>query len=499
MEPEEIIRPTFLWYPDRQGSYLDEVIDLAKMMGRPLDAEQCIAVDALTSHGAHGRWLTLETGLKEPRQNGKTAGIATPIVLADLFLWDADQIFWTAHLFKTAREAFRDHVMLIQSCSDLEKRVRKITYANGEEGVELTSGAKLSYVARSKGGARGQGAKRVVIDEALFFTGEQGGALLPTLAARDNPQVMYLSSACKVESEHLRNLTVRGRSGNDPSLIWVEWKAPGSFANPGCVQPKCMHLIGTPGCVLDNLEYLRQANPATRVGRISMEFLQSMRRAMPPIEYAREFLGWDEDAEDLAGVTIPLDAWEARTDPESRITGPRAIAFDISPDRRSSAIAGAGRRSDGDVHLSLIDHRSGTSWLVPRLLDLIERHDPVAVVVDGMSPAGTEIKALEHAGIPVKSQHTPSGTLQVLGAQDMARACGLLYDAVAGDEPDAWHRGDPILATALTGAARRDIGDGGWAFGRRRSDADISPLVAVTQAHYALVTSLDMGPLVAWR
>jgi hypothetical protein len=235
-----------------------------------------------------------------------------------------------------------------------------------------------------------------------------------------------------------------------------------------------------------------------RSGRIDLKFLQSMRRSMPPIEFAREFLGWDEDAEDLAGETISIDAWDARRDENSQIVGVRALAFDVAPDRRSSAIGGAGRRADGDIHMALVDHRGGTGWLVPRLLELTERHDPVAIVVDGASPAGTEIQALRAEGMTERTTDNPGGQLIVLRAQDMARACGQLYDAIAGDVPDAWHRGDPILTAALLGAARRDIGDGGWAFGRRRSDADISPLVAVTEAHYGLVTSPDSGPLIAW-
>jgi len=43
---------------------------------------------------------------------------------------------------------------------------------------------------------------------------------------------------------------------------------------------------------------------------------------------------------------------------------------------------------------------------------------------------------------------------------------------------------------ALLGAVKRDLGDGGWAFGRRKSheqqQADITPLVAVTNALWGL-------------
>ena len=51
---------------------------------------------------------------------------------------------------------------------------------------------------------------------------------------------------------------------------------------------------------------------------------------------------------------------------------------------------------------------------------------------------------------------------------------------------------DPIVTTALEGAQRRDIGDGGWGWDRKRSDVDICPLVAVTEA----VWGLSMIPVV---
>lgn len=482
---DTVVRPAHLWVPERRGSYVDEVRDVARLIGRPLDASQDIAVDALTSYGPRGAWLALETGLKIPRQNGKTAGIETPIVLTDLFVWDADRIAWTAHLFKTAREAFEDHVRLIQSTPEFDRRVARIRYANGEEGIELVSGARLDYLARSKGGGRGLGGKRVVVDEALFFGAEAAGALLPILAARENPQVNYLSSACKVESDQLRALTRRGRAGGDPSLIWVEWCAAGSFADPGCAVPRCLHFLGTPGCVLDDFELLVAANPALSAGRVSREFLEAMRRTLPPTEFAREFLGWDEESDEDVD-TIPIEAWAARVDQGSRVApGARPVfAVDVSPNSRSAAIAVAGRREDGARHVGLVEHRAGVSWVVPRLVDMIARRDPVAVILDGASPAAALLPSLHDEGLRVRSADDPGGLLVVTTATQMGAACVGLLNAVESTDPVVWHRGDPIVTGAWAAAAKRDIGDGLWGLTRKRSDGDISPAVAVVLAHY---------------
>jgi hypothetical protein len=59
-----------------------------------------------------GKWVALEEAIIESRQNGKTTNVVLPVVLFDLFMLPPDRIVWTAHLFKTARDAFDDFVRL---------------------------------------------------------------------------------------------------------------------------------------------------------------------------------------------------------------------------------------------------------------------------------------------------------------------------------------------------------------------------------------------------
>jgi hypothetical protein len=52
-----------------------------------------------------------------------------------------------------------------------------------------------------------------------------------------------------------------------------------------------------------------------------------------------------------------------------------------------------------------------------------------------------------------------------------------------------WHRDQPAVDVALTGAVKRDLGDGGWALGRAKSakvSVDITPFVALTNARWGL-------------
>src|SRR5258708_9718298 len=71
----------------------------------------------------------------------------------------------------------------------------------------------------------------------------------------------------------------------------------------------------------------------------------------------------------------------------------------MSEERKRCAIVAAGREVDGSrvvVDLAWYDHPRNA---VARLTGLWEKHDPVMVVVDGRSQAGTLLKPLAEAGV----------------------------------------------------------------------------------------------------
>lgn len=484
----ERVEPAYLWVPERAGSYGDEAVDLARLVGRELDAEQQLAVDALLSYGPGGRWLALESAVVEARQNGKTGGVLLPVVLFDLFLLGADRIVWTAHLFRTARDAFADFCGCIDRAPELSRRVKKITYANGEESIELMSGARLEFLARSKGGGRGLGGKRLVMDEALFLSAESMGALIPTLSARQDPQINYGSSAGVATSDHLRALRDRGRAGGDGSLIWVEWCAPGGWVDPPCAAGvRCTHAAGSDGCALDDEALWPLANPALG-RRITFEYVRAERRALPPAEFGRERLGWFD--EPLASVrVIAADVWASLADAGSQAQDPLAFAVDATPDQSFGAIGVAGRRADDLLHIEVVEHRAGMSWMVPRILELHERWKPCAWVIDPKRQANVLIPELEAAGIEVVKT----------SARDMAQACGGLY-AAATDSKTLRHLDQPELNAALARAQKREL-EGAWAWDGR-TGVDISPLVVVTLAAWGHATRAHIGEqpfFGAWR
>ena len=164
---------------------------------------------------------------------------------------------------------------------------------------------------------------------------------------------------------------------------------------------------------------------------------------------------------------------------------PVCFAYDVSPDRAWSSVAAAGRRPDGRFHGEIIEHRRGTGWVVPALAALRERWDPVAVMGDGVGPAGALIHRCDDAGFAVEAVTAP----------EHAKACGLLVDLV--DEDGLRHLGSPEIASALRGATTRPLGDA-WAWSRKKSSVDISPLVAFTLALWGAATVTPATPS-SWR
>jgi hypothetical protein len=459
VELDTLVAPAHLWVPEHASTSGPEVADLAASVGMELDGEQRLALDAILAERPDGRWAAFEAALIAPRQNLKSFCFEA-LVLGDLFLFGSELVIWTAHQFPTAMEAFRHLKSIIDNHDHLRRRVKRISEANGEEAIELLSGQRLLFKARTKVSGRGLTGDRVILDEAFRLGPSEVGSLMPTLSARPNPQIVYGSSAGHSDSEVLRAVRNRGRACDDPSLAWIEWCAP---VVP-CADERCDHRPGGDGCALDDREAWGRANP-TLGRRIPLAHLVAERRSLPPDEFARERLGWwEEPASAVAG--LPLNLWEAAT---STIPPGTTLAYaaDVTPDFSHAALVRASAVGNG-VLVELVSHRRGTSWVAAELA--AHRGDAdTPVALDLGSPASVLADDFAAAGIDTLN---PS-------ARDVAQACSGLLDGLV--RRSVWHAPNPVLDGAVKGASRRPMGDA-WAWSRKNSLVDISPLVAATLA-----------------
>src|SRR5688572_22140424 len=105
------------------------------MAGVGVDPEQELVIDAILSEQAGGRWAALEAAIILSRQNGKTMNVILPVVLADLFLFGAGLIAWTAHRFVTTQEAFRVLRHIVETTPEFSRRLKRLSAGNGEEEI----------------------------------------------------------------------------------------------------------------------------------------------------------------------------------------------------------------------------------------------------------------------------------------------------------------------------------------------------------------------------
>ena len=419
-------------------------------------------------------WSAFEVGGVVPRQNGK-GGVIEARELAGLFVIESERlIIHSAHEFATAMEAFGRMEDLIDGSPTLRKRVRSITHSHGSEGFILKNGKRLLYKTRTKGAGRGFSSDLLILDVAMIIADAMYTAILPTLIARPNSQVWYMGSAVD-QAIHESGVVFarvheRGLAGGDDSLAYFDWSAADS------IEDFDLERVNDP-------EEWARANPALGI-RISLDQLHKSRRAFGSNRrgFAVEHLAvgdWPRTDDNLTKIIHP-DAWDACFDPDSKPLDPICIAFDVSPERKYGSIAISGYRSDGLMHVEIDDCRGGSRWIIKRLKELNEKHKPASILCDGYA-AGALVADIEAEGV----------TVVPMKASEHAQACGIFFDSVM-DTDDEFpngrlrHLGGEELDMAVNGAKTRPLGDA-WAWDRKNSEVDLTPLVACTLALWGTV------------
>lgn len=444
--------PRFLSVPPAASHQAaDDALEFVESVGVLLDPWQRLCVRHALAEAEGGRWAAFEFALLVARQNGK-GEVIMALELAKLYLFRFGRpplILHSAHLFPTAQEAFRRIREVVDGSDVLRKEVKRISAAHGEEGIELLDGARLRFMARTISGAgRGFSPTDLYLDEVFHLPIEAVSANMPALSAQRNPQIGYFCSAGYPSSDVLWRIVERGRSGTDRQLAYLEWSVPR-------------------GTDLGDESAWVAANPAIGY-RLTLDAIGREYTSMPAEEFGRERLSiWADMGQ--RGLIDP-EVWAALQDPESAPAGDVVYALDVSLDHSWAALALAGPRSDGLMHVSVDDRPGGgTAWVVPRCRQLSEKYG-ARFVLDKGGPAFSLLPELEDAGVQVDTM--------TLG--EVRQACGVFLDAVS--EGTLRHRGQPDLNAAVDVAQPRPVGEGGPVFGRK--SGEITSLNAACFAHW---------------
>lgn len=452
----------------------DDCIELAETYGPRLDEAQRITLRAWLGTTADGLWAAPLAAHAMPRQNGKGDELQARELFGLVAL--GETIIHTSHELATSVNAFNRLVATFDAYDDLRRLVKRVRLVNGEQGIDLRSGASIKYRARTGGGARGlDHIALVVYDEAQHLRAEHVAASSPTLATHPNSQVVMTGSAGLSFSEVWWSLRLDAVGRKPGRYAYVEHTAEtvatdadGRFIStkPNPSDPNAWAL----------------ANPAYG-SRISHDFLESQLRLMGDELFQREHLGvWDAlpAMTVQAGAKLPPDPWldTVTVSPPDIQPGHITLAYDVEIDGSYAAIAIA-TGDLGNSYVEVVEHRVGTGWLPHRMVELIRRWEPTKVVMDGGSGAAAALLGevryeLEKAAI------NPDRVIPLTTAE-YRRACGAFLQAVVDGKVTRPAVENDHLNTAALTARARDIGDA-WVFDRRRSP---EPIVALTAAAMA--------------
>ena len=166
------------------------------------------------------------------------------------------------------------------------------------------------------------------------------------------------------------------------------------------------------------------------------------------------------------------------------LQGEVAFAAEISERRDLCAVVAAGRSEAGKILVDLAPYYGNPAGAVERLSDLWASHDPVCIVIDPRSQAGTLLGPLAEAGLMVTQPTTA----------DVVIAHGEFLDLVTSGQLE--HLDQPPLTAAVRAGMQRPLaGAQAW---ERRVTVDQSPLVAATLACWGFRRWEELSKPSAW-
>lgn len=368
------------------------------------------------------------------RQNGKTFYVKL-LALYMLYMGGAKLVLGAAQSLDIAREAWAGAVEIAQDVDDLAAEVETVRYANGEQCITLTNGARYRITAATRGAGRGLSVDVLVLDELREHRDWNAwSALSKTTTARDNHLILCVSNAGDDQSVVLNSLRGKALAGADDSLGLFEYSAPD-------------------GSAADDREAWAVSNPALGYANgISEASLASALSTDPPNTFFTESMCMHVDALDSA---LDLGAWRLSADTSTNLGAVRsrvAACIDVAPDGAHTTLAGAAVLDGGKVRVEVFaawDRIEDARRALPGLLAKIK---PAAVGWYPSGPAaalGVTLRALE--------------AIELKGAE-VTETCQEFGALVTSGQ--VVHGNDPLLNAHVAGTAKLHTGDG-WRFARR--------------------------------
>ena len=476
-------------------TYGGKVAKVARALGTPLMPWQRLVVDVgLEIDPVTGLLVYRGVDLTVPRQSGKTSLILALAVHRAL-AWRRQRILYGAQTGTAAREKWEDeHLPMLAAAKALRKRYR-IRRANGREAILWDSGSIHGLTTNTEKAGHGKTLDLALLDEYFAQVDYRlDQATGPAMITRIMAQKWRLSSAGTSRSVPFNAMRARGRaaveSGRQSTIAFFDWCAlPGADrTDPGVWREAMPALCPAP------VRGVCRCSPHWRHTVTDAAILSELETFAEQLEeFDRAYMNIGRDDGDVErDPNVPaIEEWELLGDADAVGGEVVALAVDITPKRDHAAIVAAGYTPEGLPLLTVVEYGEGTDWLMPAIKRLHAEFRPVAWAIDEKSQATTLIVPMTQAGIIRQGPDPERGQLWIPTVSQIGGACGDFSDLVR--QGQVVHTDDTEMTVAIDGAKTRPLGDGLWAWGRKITSADISPLVAGTLALAALRRFEDLA------
>lgn len=422
--------------------------------------------------------------LTVPRQSGKTTLLLSLITHRSVAQFPGGRldvgpqkqtVVYTAQTRNDARKKWIKEFTPLLEASPFRRHFDK-RLTNGSEGFDWRNGSTFDLVATMEKSGHGDTLDLGLIDEAFAQVDDRlEQAMEPATITRTSSQLWIVSTAGDTpeKSPFLWGEVDAGRRiadlGVESTTAYFEWSCDPDLDD------------------LDDIEVVASRHPAVGFTITVEDLRKKHAKACEKNElggFRRAYCNvWGSD-EEFKDPKIPLKVW---ADSIGRRPGKKAgeitLVYDVDLNGEFASI-GIGHGTLASPYVEVIDHRKGVAWLPARMVELVERWEPIAVGCNGAGPAGAQhgavTLALRDAGSKIE--------IDQLDARRYQQACGGFYTDVV--EGRLKRPVDGPLTLAGEDASDRPLGEG-WVWDRRQATVPISPLVAVTIARALLPTEAE--------
>ena len=441
--------------PLKAKSRIDEVLPWLKEIGQELLPWQEHVLRDMLSVDKDGKFIRKTNLLLIARQNGKTH-LARIRILAGLFLFGEMSIIAMSSNRAMALDTFRKVCDVVETTPSLKAQLKQIRVANGQESLELLSGARYEIVAATRDGSRGKTADLLFVDELREISEDAWTAARPITRARPNSQILLTSNAGDAFSTVLNVLREKAISYPPKSLGFWEYSAP-DFTD---IWDKSGWYQSNPalGYLIDE-ETISETISTSSVDSIKTEVLcQWVSALKSPFPY-RAF-------EELTVQDLEIHPGAATI-----------FAIDVSVIKRDASLVAGQIGEDGKMKVGVIaqfhsDQQVDELKIAIEVNEWARKYRPRLICFD------------KYTSMTIAERLSLSGhKVQDMSGQVFYQACSDLLDAIVNQR--LAHSGQDSLVNSINSCAAKET-DAGWRIVRRKSAGDVTAAIGLAMVVHQL-------------